>query len=178
MSVFGTIPHQARYMQTASVFRAQFNVPVVGQYSFSVPANNSLIVLTLQPNSVYLIERLTFSGDVSQLDFAGALNLANIADVPTVSLRRLLDNSTIYETSLPFPSYVSQQPSSVWVKSGREGDAITATLTGSLLQTAALVGIANIRLSLSLSIYAIESTIFNRGFLSSQAVGLSDRVRG
>lgn len=171
MSIQFKIPHQARFRQTANIFTGTFNIPTPGVYDFSIPANAGAIVFPLQPNSTYLIERVTFGGDISGIDYAAALDLAAGPNIPTVSLRRLLDNSSIYESALPFPSYVSQQECSVFVSSDREGDAVIATVTGRLLQTIALVGIPAIRLSLVFSVYAAESTIFNMAFRAGQKVG-------
>lgn len=178
VSISHKIPHQARYLQTVSRFAATFNIPAVGAYDFGIPANSGVLVFALQPNTEYLIERVTFSGDLADVDYTGALDLTAAGTVPILSLRRSMDNSSIYETALPFPSFVSQQESAVWVHSDRLGDTVTATLTGRLNQTAALVGVPVVRLSVVFSVYAMESTIYNRAFRGSQSVGLGSAVRG
>jgi len=178
MSVQWTIPHQARYIQTGNMFAADFNVPILGRYSFTVPANLNQVVLQLQPNTEYLIERVTVAGDIDELIYAGALDLGVQANAPFLRLRRLLDGQNVYNTAIGVPSYITQQESAVWVHSDRLGDALTATFTGVMFQTAPLVGIPTIRLAVTFSIYAIESTIYNRAFRGSQSVGLADRVRG
>lgn len=178
MSIGWVIPHQSRYLQTASIFAAAFNVPVLGAYSFGVAANTGVLIFPLQPNSEYLIERVTVSGDIAEGDFSAALDLTAGALIPVLSLRRSLDNSSIYETALPFPSYVSQQESAVWVHSDRLNDSVVATMTGVLNQTAALVGVPVIRLSVSFSVYCVESTIYNRAFRGSQSLDLAASVRG
>lgn len=175
MSVQWVVPHQSRFAQTGNVFTASFNVPTVGVYDFGVAANRDVVVLELQPNTQYLIERLTIGGDISEADYAGALALA--AGAPSLSLRRRLDGVTVYETPIPILRYIQNQEAAVWLASDNAGDALTATLTGVMNQTAALVGISSIALSVSFAVYAVESTIYNRAFLGSQSMETGARVR-
>lgn len=178
MAIIFKVPNQARYVQTSSIFVGTFNVPTPGVYDFGVAANTGVAVFPIQPNTVYLVERVTFSGDISGADYAAALDLAGGGRGLVLSLRRALDNQSVYESALPFASYVSQQESSVFVKSDKAGDILMASLTGRLNQTPALVGIASIRMSVSFSVYCIESTIYNRAFRGSQLMGLAAGVRG
>lgn len=176
MSVQWVLPHQARFIQTANVFPATFNVPTLGSYDFGIAANAAVSVLAMQPNTEYLIERVTVGADISEADYAGALDLVNGG--PVLSLRRVLDGMTVYESAIPLLRFLDQQESAVWLHSDAGGDVLTATVTGRLNQTAALVGIATIRLSVSFAVYAVESTIYNRAFRGSQSMGLGGRVRG
>lgn len=176
VSISWKIPRSARYIATANIFSAAFNVPALGQYDFGVAGNQNAVVLPLQPNSVYLLERMSVSGDISEENYTDALDLSVADRLPRLSLRRLLDGASVYETPLMLPGYVSQQESSAWVLSARSGDALTATLTGRLNQTAPLVGRAFVRLTVSFSVYAIESTIYMRAFLDSQGLDLGDLV--
>lgn len=176
MSVNWVVPRQARFIQTANVFAATFNVPTLGSYDFNVPANQDVVILALQPNTVYLVERVTTGADISEADYAAALDLANGA--PTLSVKRGLDSVTVWQTAMPMLRFIEQQESSAWVKSDNSGDTLTASVTGGLLQTAALVGVATIRLSVVFSIYAMDSTIYNRSFRAGQSMGLGEAVRG
>lgn len=177
MSVQWVIPNQARFISTVSVFVGTFNVPVLGAYGFSIPANAGVLVLPLQPNTQYLLERVTIGADISELDYSAALDLSAVDRLPRLRLIRRSDGSGVYESSIPVPAFVRQNENSVWVKSDSDNDALLATFTGQLSQTAALVGVPAVRVTVSYSVYAIESTIYNRAFRGSQSLDLADSVR-
>lgn len=171
MSLSWKVPHQARYQSSLSQFVATFNVPIPGQYDFGVAGNAGVLVFALQPNTVYLIERATISGDVASEDFS-----AGISVLPSLALTRLLDGSSVYNNAIPVSAFVAQQEQAVWVKSARDGDSVRATLTGSLNQLPAWIGRATISVFVSFGIYAIESTIFSQWFLGEQRRGGSGGV--
>ena len=72
---------------------------------------------------------------------------------------------------MPIVNYIDDQDVIAWVKSEKGGDRLIATFTGLLDQTAALVGVTEVKIHVSYSIYAIDSTVFEakfRGDLSDQ----------
>jgi hypothetical protein len=178
VSVQWKIPHQARFVSTANIFTATFNNPVVGAYDYGVAGNVNQVILRLQRNTVYLIERISVSGDISEENYTDALDLSVAARLPRLTLRKSQDLMSVYESAIPLPGYVAQQEAAVFVRTQRDQDDLTATVTGRLNQTAALVGRADVRLTVSFAIYAMESTIYNRAFEAQQNLDLGSAVRG
>ena len=73
MGIVYQIPHQAHYITTSNTFEADFNVPVVGQYSFTGnTVNVNQKVMDLQTKKVYLIERTNIGGTIAEENYLAA----------------------------------------------------------------------------------------------------------
>lgn len=155
----------ARYRTSLTRFTAEFNNPSPGVYDFGTAVNEGVGVFRCELNTYYVIERMSVSADVNALDFTASLEV-----VPVLRLWRRLDNSTIYETGLSLVSYVSQQDQAVLVHSDREGDEVLGTLTGVLRPVLGFGMASSISLYVSLHVYAVDGTIYNR-FLRSGVAG-------
>lgn len=177
MSIQWVVPHQSRFLSTANVFAAAFNVPTPGVYDFGVAGNVRQRILELQPRTAYLLERLTVGGDLAAEDYAEALDLS-AAGYPSISFLREQSRQSVYALPVRLPRYVDQAESSAWVYSDSGDDWLVGTLTGRLNQTAALVGRATLRLTVALAVYAIEGTIYQKAFRDGQLLGLAAAVRG
>lgn len=177
MSVVWKIPDKARYIPTANLFSATFNAPVPGQYSFSVPANLNVAVLTLQPKTVYLIERVTISADIAAEDYTASLDASSIATVPTLTLKKSQDRSVVYTTGIPILAFVEQQEIAVWMASDRENDSLTATVRGVLNQIPATVGKLTISLAVSFGVYAVDANDWQRYFRDRLSVTAGQALR-
>lgn len=156
---FYQIPHTSRYIETSNIFVANFNVPLLGGYDFKIPANTGVKILDLITNTVYLIERVSIGGNISEENYLDAISV-----IPKINLRKKISNEIVYKFPFPVSNYYDDKSITAWVISEKSGDELIADFTGQLNQTAALVGKSVIDINVSYSIYAIESTEFYRKF--------------
>jgi hypothetical protein len=132
---------------------ATFNVPTPGAYDWNVAANQNQTILALQPNTIYLIERLSTGADISEIDFLDA-----IRTLPQLTLRKTQGNrsQTVYALPLRVLNYDRNGGVVAWVYTDRSGDLLTGSLLGVLNQTPALVGRGSVTLNAAFGIYAVE----------------------
>lgn len=188
MSVTYTIPHQARFIPTSNTVRAVYNnnVDTPGFYNFeSNPLNNvneGLEVLELKQGSTYLIERMSVGGTISESVFNSALPDAGLLvpipgfDIPKLTLKRKSTKEIIYKLPTPIVNYIDDQDVTAWVHSDKSQDFLTIDMTGVLQQTSELVGVAEIDLFISFSIYVMESTVYNNYFFQGQSKNMGSSL--
>jgi len=167
------IPHSARFIPTTNIFTATFNAPTVGAYNFGIAANANQVVTRLLPGSVYLIDRISIGGDISEGSFLDA-----IETLPQLTLRKSQTKEIVYEKSLPIVQYIDDQDVIAWVETKKSDEDLTVDLTGLLDQTADLVGEVDIKIFVSYSIYAIESSVFEFWFRTVLSNQTGEQVRG
>jgi len=156
MGVTYKIPHQARFIPTVTTFKADFNVPTVGKYNFDVLANQNIEVIPLIGNTVYLIDRLSLSADISELSYQNAVE----NNPPLITFKRKIQKEIVYQKDYPVLNYIDDQDFTAWIHSEKGGDVLTVSIKGIIAQTNDLIGVDAIRLFLNLSIYAIDSNTF------------------
>lgn len=159
MSISNRIPQQSRFIATSNIFSAAFGVPVIGKYSFDVAANDRQIVIPLQPNTVYLLDRLSFSGTIPQETYFSAIDT-----LPTIIFRYRITGEVVYMRSIPVIQYSDGKESAAWVLTNKGGDDLVLTLRGVLNQTADMVGIDPVKLNVGCEIYAIDENVYNATF--------------
>jgi len=172
MAITFQIPTQSRYISTSTIFTAQFNVPTPGRYDFNVPGNQNVFVQELEPNHVYLIERMSVGGTISEGDY-----LSSIVDFPILSIRRSISNTIVYKKPFPIVNYADGIEIAAFIHSDKGGDNLTLSFTGTLQQLPSMVGLANVKMQISLSIYAIGSGYFNTAFRDVQSISMGQRNR-
>lgn len=152
-----TLPRRIRYIPASGLFTAQFNVPTVGSFDF----NGQYIVLVkeLLPNTVYLIDSYSLSGNVAGEDF-----LSSILSVPSLSLMKTLEKERIFDKPIQIHNYFTDRQIVRFFKTGHDKTGLAATLTGNLDMTPAFVGIAAISLSINFSLYAIDDSNFEKEY--------------
>jgi hypothetical protein len=153
------IPDKARYIPTSNSFTAAFGAPVIGQYSFNVPANVNQVVYAMDANSVYFIDTISIGGTVSGEDY-----LAAILTLPLITFRRLQGNEHIYTQKMPVPTFAQSRSVSCYVKSDKGGDAITMDFSGVLNQIANFVGIATITINVSCNLFVMDNAAYTAQF--------------
>src|SRR5574343_288405 len=94
------IPQQARYIPTSTIFTATFNNPTIGRYDFNVAGNQNILVEQLKPNVVYLIEKYSIGGNISELDYLGS-----IVDFPLLTIKRSVSSQIVYQKPIPLTNY-------------------------------------------------------------------------
>lgn len=147
MSIGQRISTKSTPFETSNRFVATFNVPTPGEYDFGIAANRNQTVLALNPNYVYLIDRVSFSASIDEGVYLGAVNAQ-----PTFRLR--YRNSTLtYPAGLPAVNYKDDLEFNFWFWTTKTNDELLITLTGSLLQTPPLVGVPTVAAQISYVIY-------------------------
>ncbi len=172
MAITYQIPQQSRYISTSTIFTAQFNVPTPGQYDFNVAANQNINVQELEPNVVYLIERVSIGGTLSEGEY-----LSSIVTFPYLTIKRSISNQIVYKKPFPIVNYADGIETAAFIHSDKGGDFLTLSFIGSLLQLPSMVGLAEVKIQASLSIYAIDSGYFNAAFRDVQNISMGQRNR-
>jgi len=149
MAVIERISVKALPIETSNQFVATFNVPTPGQYDYGIAANqNQVMIARLNPNFVYLIDRVSFSASVPEGVY---LESVNVQPQFRLSLRQT--QYGIYPRPLPGVNYKDNLEWRFWFWTEKHNDQLLVTLTGSLNQVAATVGVAAITANLSLVVY-------------------------
>lgn len=169
MSLSIKLPLQStQYIATSNCFNGTFNTPVAGKYSFDIAANRNAVVLDLQLNSYYLIERMFISGNVPAEDFLAALDFSSgVSLLPSITIKRKLHTASIHRLPLPVYQFTDSRETPMLFKSDKKDDQLLMSFTGQMNQTAALVGVNPLTVTIGLSIYEISEAGFNIGFRSA-----------
>jgi len=167
------IPQQSRYIPTSTIFTATFNNPTIGRYDFNVAGNQNILVEQLKPNVVYLIEKYSIGGNISELDYLGS-----IVDFPLLTIKRSVSSQIVYQKPIPLTNYADGLDCSVFIHSDKQNDFLTLSLSGVLTQLPSMVGINEVKLHVSFSLYAIDSSYYNAAFRDKQniSIGQANRV--
>jgi hypothetical protein len=152
-----TIPRRIRYIPASGIFTAAFNAPTIGSFDF----NGQYIVLVpnLLPNTVYLIDSFSLSGNVAGEDF-----LNSILTVPSLSVMKTLEKEAIFDRPIQIHNFFTDRQIVRFFKTGNNKTGLAATLTGNLNMIPAFVGIASISLSINFSLHAIDDSQFEKEF--------------
>jgi hypothetical protein len=177
MALSITLPLQAtQYHSTVNVFTADFNDPEAGKYSFNTAENENQLVLPMEINSYYLIERIFVSGNVASEDFLSSMDEDNL---PYIRIRRSKDSVASHARNIPVLQFTQNRESPIWVKSDKKDDTLIMTLRGIFFQIDNTVGIDPLVVTVGLSIYQLNETYFNEAMRTSllPSFGL-DKKRG
>ncbi len=178
MAINYKIPPQARFLPTSTIFSATFNAITPGRYDFSNdPTNTDRFVMEFQPSTVYLIERMSVGGNVSEADF-----LSSIADIatfgyPRITFRRSAGRESMYQSPIAIANFFDGLESGIFVHSDRRGEMLNMSFQGSFTQTPAMVGLLDLRLQISLNIYAIDSAYYNAAYRDGLPVDTGRSLR-
>lgn len=144
---------------TSNRFVASLSTPSVGYYDFEIDVNKEQDIIELQPNSLYFIDGMQISGDISQETFL------DIQDAPLfLYLKRKVSKEIIFNNKLPIAAFSENKPLSGMIDSPKSNDFMTGTLTGKLKQNADTIGKESIIIQISFTIYAIDESSYNRAF--------------
>ena len=177
MSINYQIPTQSRYIPTSTVFTAVFNANPLnpGKYDFTYTGagNANVEVLNLQQGTIYLIERISAGGNVTEEQY-----LAAIDTFPLLSIKRKIKKEMVYMRPIPINNYFDGQEAGCWIHSDKSDDVLTLTFEGVLNQIASLVGVPEIKIQISLNIFAVDSAWFNGSFRDEQGHTIGQSNRG
>jgi hypothetical protein len=173
MSLSFAVPQSARYIAANYVFTGPFNPPSApGMFDFGPATQNGTLLTPLQPNTVYLLERMAVSGDIAAEDYNGALDLIHI---PTIFIKRRMPFSPaselVYVKGIPIAEYSDNRECSAFVTTDKGGDSLVLCMSGRLYMTPALLGRAQINICIRMDIYAIDERTYNTLYKSRTTVG-------
>jgi len=160
MSIYYQIPPQSRMVNTSTIFSAVFNAVTPGRYDFTgTTACQNVDVFKTIPGTMYLIERMNAGGNVSEDDF-----LSSIITFPLIALRKKKSGESILSGNVPVTNYFKGLETATWFYSDKQDDYLTLSLSGLFCQTPAMVGLSPLQVQISMVIFAIESSYFNKFF--------------
>lgn len=172
MSIIYQIPQQSRFIPTSTVFSATFNAITPGRYDFSGAPNQNVNVTELKPNVVYLIERLSIGGNIAETEFLTAIN-----QFPLLTIKRSVSAEIVYQRPFPIVNFADGIECAAWIHSDKQNDFLTFSLTGLFNQTPAMIGLNDLKIQVTASIYAIDSSYYNAAYRDVQNISIGQRNR-
>lgn len=162
MSIAVKIPDNARVRYPVSKFTGSL---VLGKYDFSVPANENIVLLEMNKESIYLLERINFSAQLNEGVWLKSQD--TIANYPNFRLdfEKSL-SASIYPEPVRCLNYLDNAEQLLYFQSRKAGDKLRITFTGKVNQVAETVGDAEISTQVSFTIYQIDDKNWINWFLS------------
>jgi hypothetical protein len=142
-----------------------FNAPFTGEYNFSIAANVGQSVIKLQANSIYIISSYSLGGNIPKEDF-----LSSIAINPAMVLSRKADKQGIYTRAIPLNHFYENREAMVYFESKTKDDELLVTFSGRLNQTANLIGVNPLKITLAFTLYAVDDPSFASNFIAEQKI--------
>lgn len=165
MGISYQIPQEARFISYSTVFTAPFNVTIPGKYDFTgTTTNQNVVLFAFQPNTVYLIERMSSGGNITEAQF-----LESISTFPQLYIKKKLQGKVVYEKPIPITNFFDGQEAAAYVLSDKSGDQLLLTFQGVLNQLPSMIGIATVKIQISMNVFAIDSNYWNGAFRDIQA---------
>jgi hypothetical protein len=149
------LPRRIRYIPASAIFTATYNAPTIGKYDFN--NNKQVFVEKLLPNTVYLIDSFSVAGTVASEDFLSAIDT-----VPLFTLAKSLNNEHIFDVPIQLQNYFTDRQIVHFFTTGLNNCGLVATISGKINQIAQFIGIAEIKLSVNISIHAIDESDFEK----------------
>lgn len=159
MSIPITIPVGANPIFTSNSFTTTFNAFTVGRYDFtSDPTNQNNVVYTLDPNSIYIIEGITFSMSTPEGDFQRSID-PSLA-FPLIKLTTLQTQQSLFTNNIPVMNYLNDFEIVLFFHSTQSGDQLLMSFEGLFSQTGSLVGQGVFTAYVQLILYEINSSMW------------------
>jgi len=172
MSIIYQIPQQSRYIPTTTFFSATFNAITPGRYDFSGAPNQNINVIDLKPSVVYLIERLSIGANIAESEFLSA-----IVNFPVLTIKRSVSAEIVYQRPFPIVNFADGIECAAWIHSDKQNDFLTFSFNGLFSQTPAMIGLLDLKIQISASIYAIDSAYYNAAYRDAQSISIGQRNR-
>ena len=155
------LPRKIRFIPASAIYTATFGTPTIGKYDFA--GQQKVFIERLLPNTVYLIDAFSVAGNIAAEDF-----LSSISAVPLLNVRKTLNNENIFDVPIQIQDFSTDRQIVRFFKTGADNTGLAASLTGILDQTANLVGLSSISLSLNFSIHAVDASDFEKMYRAEQ----------
>lgn len=174
MAVIYRIPHKSRYIQTSNIFSTTFGAITPGVYDFSNDlTSRNVQCLHLATGSIFLIDRISAGGNIGEELFLEAID----STFPLLTVRRSLANLAEYQLPIPIVQYFDNTDASAWIHTDKKDDWMTLTLSGVFRQLPAMVGLTELKIQISFSIYQITDAAFIQQFRGKQSQA-ADMLKG
>lgn len=160
MSVNFEIPVKNRFIATSTLFSTTFGAFTLGRYDFgSDPGCQNLLAFPMDPENVYLINQMSVGGIVSESDY-----LFSIVDYPKLIIKQSKRAEPIYQYPIPIVNYFDGVECSAFVRTDFVDETVTLSMQGMCKQLASWVGMTELQIMVSLSVYAIANADYNKMF--------------
>ena len=169
MSIQYPIPHKAIFSPTSNIFSA----PFTGIYDFNIAANIGQTLLKLIPNTIYLIDNFSFGGNFPKEEYLSAIDLTNL---PTITIKKKSDKAIVYDKPIILTQFYEDKNAAAFIKSQQENDEALISLSAKFFQTANMIGINPLYLSISFNVFYIDDNEYNRAFVDSLNPSFSGRL--
>lgn len=170
MSIVKQISKGAKFIQTVNFFQATYNNPTPGRYDFGVNANTRQNVIGINKDSLYFIDRINFSCTLPESEY-----LSVIDTTPEIQLFYGQRGGPVYVKPLPVVNFIDNQETNTYFQNfGQDNFSdtfLTVSMRGTLNQSAALVGVTEIKAQLSFNIYEVTEQEFIRAFNNAYPAG-------
>jgi len=152
MSVVVVIPPGARVRKPQKRFYANF---FIGDYDFNQTWNTDQLVMTLDINSVYLIERRAFSANMTEGVWLGGLKTED--EFPKYILqKKYKKGQSIYAEPTRCLNYEDNSEEVSYFKTDQKDDELLISFIGVQKQTAAMNFVNPLITQVSFTIYQIN----------------------
>ena len=173
MSIQYEIPHSSLFQPTNNIFTARFNIPTPGKYDFNQAVNKNVEIMELETGSVYLIERISLAGSISQESY-----LESIEIMPILRLKLQRSGEIVYKRDIPLVNYSDNTDIVTWIYSHKAREKLTADVYGLLIQIPDTVEQTEIKLNINLSCYQIRDSQFTNRFFGATGTRTGEQVSG
>lgn len=116
-------------------------------------------ITDLKKNSVYLLERFSFSCDIDEQYYQSALDVGNI---PFMELHLKNSKDKLTKKRFPLISYYKNVDISLFIQSLSVDDLLQAKFSGSLIQTSDLIGLQSVSFLCSFVIFQLDNNDYNK----------------
>lgn len=145
-----TIPRSSIFRPIVKRFTATFGTPTIGKYDFGVAANANVEILPINFGNLFFISILNFSANIPESAY-----LENVVDDPNLLFLTKQKGINIFGGPQPLIKYLPQNEVSAFFRSYQRDDFLTGTFTGTLEQSASLIGPDEIIAVVAMNIFEI-----------------------
>jgi hypothetical protein len=148
----------------------RFSAPLLlGAYNYGIPANTDQLLLKMQANSVYLLERFSFFAQSSESDWLESMG-AEI-DFPSYRIHyRYDDSNSLLAEPVRCVNYVDNAEQLVFFRSTREGEELLISFSGIVNQVAGMVGLDPLLCQVNFTLYQVTDSHWITRFINPKEV--------
>lgn len=152
------IPHKARFFPVSFSATLTLNDPIANG---TFQGNSTQKILDIQKNSVYLLERMSLSANISEEVFEQSLISL---EPPVLFFQKKTDLEPLYKFPFRIINYQNERDVSTWIFTNREKEEILCTIGGRLNQTPETIGLFKININVQLNFFVMDMNSYNQYF--------------
>lgn len=164
MTIIARLPQNARPRYPQARFESA--IFAAGIYDFNIPINQNVNFLQLRGQSVYVIDKFSFSAALPEGDWLSSTDVP-VLQFPTFSLRKeTMEGNNIYMEPIPALNYIDNGDTLLYFRAKQDLEFLQITFNGQLIQVPNTVGIPQLTTQVSALIYEVsysDWTIFFEG---------------